>query len=192
MITTMKTLIFFLLLLLFTQPGCFTDSSVSPDFGYFAAKNQPDWLQLDEVNSFNLQKEVNVVQMIDGKSGGTINYNLKVANVDINGSLEIPKKSFNGDMEISALFSNQNTTQIFGPSPFIFNKTLVLTLEYSGVNLRNLNPATIDFYYIDNTGQFQKAEYSSITVDTENGILKVTDARINHFSRWGWAKVEDD
>jgi hypothetical protein len=188
----MKKLILILLLLIFTLPGCFTDSSVSPEFAGKAVKNQQTWLQLDDINSAILQKEVTVVQEIDGKAGGTIDYNLNVANISINGSLSFPKKSFEGIMDISAKFSNQSTTQSFGPSPFTFSKTLILTLEYKGLNLKNLVPTAIDFYYIDNTGQFQKAEYSSITVDVEAGILKVVDARINHFSRWGWAKVDGE
>jgi hypothetical protein len=113
---------------------------------------------------------------------------VKVARLRVSGELIVPENSFEGVVDVSTLFNNQNTTQSFGPSPFTFGKTLLLTLEYKGVNLRKADPSQIDFYYIDNEGQFHKAEYSSITVDVEAGILKVVEAKINHFSRWGWAK----
>jgi hypothetical protein len=184
----MKNFKLFMFLLLLPFAGCFTDSSVSPEFGILADKNSVDWIQLDGLNSIQLDKEAAVVQEINGSTGGTIEYNLKVANLNVNGTLTVPENSFNGTMDISAVFNNRSTTQTFGPSPFTFENTLLLTLEYSGLNLKKIDPSQIDFYYIDNEGQFHKAVYSSITVDVEAGILKVVEAKINHFSRWGWAK----
>jgi hypothetical protein len=184
----MKNLNILLLLLIFLFPGCQSDSFVNPEFGLQSEKNIKNWLQFEETGAFRLDKEVLVINEVNGKNGRTVEYDLNVANLSVNGTLTIPKNSFDGIMDISASFSNQSTTQTFGPSPFTFRKTLLLTLEYRGVNLRNINPSEIDFYYIDNSGQFHRAEYASLEINPEEGLLKVVDARINHFSRWGWAK----
>jgi hypothetical protein len=185
---TMKKIPIILCLLALAIPGCFTDNSVNPDFGIQGEKNFKNWIQSDESGVIELQKETQLVQSIDGQSGGKIVYDVKVARLRVSGELIVPENSFEGVVDVSTLFNSKNTTQTFGPSPFTFEKTLLLTLEYKGVNLKNVNPDEIDFYYIDNSGQFHKAEYSSITVDTAEGVLKVENAKINHFSRWGWAK----
>lgn len=172
-------------------PGCFTENSLSPDFGN-PSQNSIQWIQLGENGNPTIEKEVLVAKDINGKVGGVIDYDLSVANIEVFGSLTIPKNSFNGTMSISALFDNRTTSQTFGPSPFEFGKSLVLTLEYKGVNLNGVNPSEIDFYYIGDDGQFYKAEYSSINVDPSTGTLSVVNAKINHFSRWGWAKKATD
>jgi hypothetical protein len=182
---TMKTYKILFLLLAFSIAGCFTDTSVDPLPEL--QSNSRSFIQFEDISDL-LNKDAEVVVKVNGETGGIVEYNIKIANINVNGKLTIPENSFSGTMNISTLFSNRNTTQAFGPSPFNFNNTLLLTLEYSGLNLRKVNPGEIDFYYIDNDGLFHQAEYSSITIDPENGVLKVVDARINHFSRWGWAK----
>lgn len=167
--------------------GCFTDSSVSPDFGKLSPDSR-QWIQIENAGGLTLDKEVMVSQEVNGKTGGTIEYDLRVANIIVTGLLTVPKNSFDGTMGITAVFDNKNTTQKFGPSPFEFDKSLVLTLEYTGVNLHGVDPSEVDFYYIGDDGQFYKADYTSITVDPESGTLKVVEAKLNHFSRWGWAK----
>ena len=183
----MKKLSLFIALAAFVLPGCFTDSSVSPDFGN-QSTNSKQWMEFQNVGSITLDKEVLISQEIDGKKGGVIEYDLQVANLSVYGSLTIPKKSSSGTLDLTALFDNRTTSQKFGPSPFDFNKPLVLTLEYRGVNLKGVEPSQVDFYYIADDGQFYKADYTSITVDPDAGILKVVNAKLNHFSRWGWAK----
>jgi hypothetical protein len=173
---------------LFLLQGCMTEDSVSPVFYAESQNNSISWLEGTPV----LGKEVIVEQVVNGKTGGLINYDLQIANLDVTGTLVIPKNSFDGSLNLTTSFSSRTTTQTFGPSPLDFRRPLILTLEYSGVNLSGINPNEIDFYYLGTDGQFYKAEYSSISVDPATGILKVFDAKLNHFSRWGWAKSLPD
>jgi hypothetical protein len=164
--------------------GCAPEFPSGPDIT-MQSQNVRTWIS-SGVQS--IDKEAVVSELINGKSGGQINYNLALANITVNGSLTIPNNAFEGSLELSALFNSRTTTQIFGPSPLNFRKPLLLTLEYRGVNLSGINPNEIDFYYIGSDNQFYRAEYSSIVVDVSQGLLKVVDAKLNHFSRWGWAK----
>jgi hypothetical protein len=178
----------FILLLTFFLTGCFSDNSVvTPELNSINTVYTKAWIPIEDTG-IPTDREIVITQNVDGSSGGVILYDDKVGNITVKGSLTVPVNAFNGIMEISATFDNRNTTQIFGPSPFEFQQPLLLTLEYTGVNLNGVNPSEIDFYFIGTDGQYYKAEYSSIEVNPSLKLLKVVNAQLNHFSRWGWAK----
>jgi hypothetical protein len=93
---TMKKIPIILCLLALAIPGCFTDNSVNPDFGIQGEKNFKNWIQSDESGVIELQKETQLVQSIDGQSGGKIVYDVKVARLRVSGELIVPENSFEG------------------------------------------------------------------------------------------------
>ena len=69
-----------------------------------------------------------------------------------------------------------------------FDNPLNLNLTFSGLDLTGVNPSEVNFYYIDPDGNLEIAENDGITVDIANGTLSVKNAKIPHFSRYGFAK----
>ena len=73
----------------------------------------------------------------------------------------------------------------FGPA-MQFSIPVKYTLTVSGLDLTGINPATLDFVYVAQNGSMTGIEYDSITMDAATGTLKVTNAKLNHFSRYGF------
>lgn len=67
-----------------------------------------------------------------------------------------------------------------------FNIAVKYTLTISGLDLTGINSNTLDFVYVAQDGSITGVVYDSITMDAATGTLKVTNARLNHFSRYGF------
>ena len=66
------------------------------------------------------------------------------------------------------------------------NEQVVHSLKIEGVDLSGVNPNTLDFVYIDASGNIHPVEYEVVTMDAVNGKLEVKNAKLNHFSRYGF------
>ena len=80
---------------------------------------------------------------------------------------------------------NKTTVTSFSPS-MEFNKKASFSITYQGLKLYGINISDIKFAYIASDGSVQYAENEGITVDKYMGILKVKNAKIPHFSRYGF------
>ena len=72
------------------------------------------------------------------------------------------------------------------PPSMVFNKPLIFTITYTGIDLSTINPADVKFAYIAADGSVQYAVNDGIVVDLAIGKLQVINARIPHFSRYGF------
>ncbi len=142
------------------------------------------------LNLGTLNKQITVNKDIDGSVGGTIEIkgNLNGGNVTLQGNLNIPAGAFEGTMNISAKLDDNTASFDFGPSPTTFNKPLSFTMTISGLDLTSINPEDVVFGYTAPNGDFSLISYDNVNVDTESGILSVTNANLSHFSRYNWAK----
>lgn len=84
------------------------------------------------------------------------------------------------------IINSNNGTAKFYPSPEMFNKPLIFNLMITGVDLNGVDPKTIDYVYLAPDGTFQPIDYKQIVIN--NGILIVDDAKIPHFSMYGWCR----
>ena len=80
-----------------------------------------------------------------------------------------------------------NGTITYSPS-MNFNVPAILDLDYRGIDLTGINPDSIDFVYHNPNGNFDSAEYDEIRVNVEDGRLELKDAKIPHFSRYGYSR----
>ena len=131
--------------------------------------------------------------IINGSQGGEIELeksfysNGKQGKVEV--KLTIPAGAFTGTKLIAYLINSDNGTINFYPS-MTFNKSLTLDYKIKGINLSGYNPADIDFGYM-NGSTIVIASYDSKKINIGQGLLEVDGARITHFSRYGWATIDD-
>lgn len=120
-----------------------------------------------------------------GNFGSQFNYQSINGNVVITSQLAFPSGCFSGGKIITQTFNTETASLEFGPA-MQFNIPVLYTLTVSGLDLTGINPATLDFVYVAQDGSITGVQYDSITMDVATGTLKVTNARLEHFSRYGF------
>ena len=68
----------------------------------------------------------------------------------------------------------------------VFNGSVVYNVTYSGIDLTGIDPKTVQFAYLASDGSVQYAANDGIVVDLATGKLQVINAKIPHFSRYGF------
>lgn len=112
----------------------------------------------------------------EGESGGTVN---------MNSLLHFHSNSFTGIQTITQTFNTETAAITFGPS-MQFNVPVEYTLVITGLDLTNVNPETLDFVYIDANGNMYAVQKDYVIMDESTGMLKVKNAELDHFSRYGF------
>jgi hypothetical protein len=126
---------------------------------------------------------------IRGSDGGyfteQFSYQTPTGTVTIDSRLSFPRYAFYGSETFSQTFNTETASLEFGPS-MQFNKPVLYTLTITGLDLSDINTTTLSFVYVAPDGSITGVEYDSITVDTATNKIKVTNAQLNHFSRYGF------
>lgn len=126
---------------------------------------------------------------INGANGGSFveqfDYQSTTGVVSITSQLVFPANAFSGTVAITQTFNTETASLEFGPA-MVFNVAAKYTLTVSGLDLTGVNPNTLDFVYVAQNGTITGVVYDSITMNAATGTLKVTNARLNHFSRYGF------
>lgn len=170
--------------------GCNPDANVvSPDD---LANNNRQYKLIElpkQVQGLGVETLLTRTKDINGAIGGyfieQFDYQSTTGVVSITSRLYFPTNSFSGTVNISQTFNTETASLEFGP-PMVFNVAAKYTLTVSGLDLTGVNPSTLDFVYVAQNGSITGVVYDSITMDTATGTLKVTNARLNHFSRYGF------
>jgi hypothetical protein len=74
----------------------------------------------------------------------------------------------------------------FSPD-YDFSKPVIYNLTISGINLNGIDPETVKFVYMAPDGQYYPAKYDHLRADPKLGLLQVVNAKLPHFSRYGFA-----
>jgi len=127
---------------------------------------------------------------IDGAIGGWFTEDFTYeggpnGNVYFQSTLHFYANSFTGTQTISQTFNTETAAITFGPS-MQFNVPVDYTLTINGLDLTAVNPNTLDFVYIDTNGNMYSVQKDYVTMDLSTGMLKVKNAKLNHFSRYGF------
>lgn len=194
---TLKRYIYLFALLTLLVVGCSEQSSVlSPNNN--VNTNESNWISLPSIN-----KDANgmsVMSMpifqaskdIDGKKGGKIKINEKYAGgpfgeVNVQAELEFPKNAFSGTKYITMILDTEWGYATFSPYS-IFDKDAIYNAEFIGLDLSGIDSTNVKFAYLAADGTVEYAVNDGITVDLSTGTLSVKNARIPHFSRYGWLR----
>ncbi len=130
---------------------------------------------------------------VDGKKGAMLYFNEPFTNEKgefgiLNAWLNIPSGAFDGELEFEVIFYLDCYSMELYPSPFTFKKPISLTLFFYNVDL-SPNDKLLDFAYLEGRGE--DVEYGMKQIDYENGNIFVWDAKLHHFSRYGWTRKRE-
>ncbi len=185
----MKKLISTIAMLLLFAVGCTDQTSItSPEQS--VQTQEPNWIALPQAEGLHINESFTVTKTLDGKkSSGMTMYKTysggPFGTVIIDAGLFFPRNSFTGIKTFWMTNDGSTCVSTFGPST-VFNSSLTYNITYTGIDLTGINPSTVKFAYIADNGSVQYAENDGIVVGLATGKLQVINARIPHFSRYGF------
>lgn len=168
--------------------GCSPDANVtSPDD---SAKPTAQLIKLPAMKSgLSIEAQLTRSKDINGANGGTFAETFEFQSVSgvvsIVSQLVFPANSFSGGKTITQTFDTETASLEFGPA-MLFNVPVLYTLTVSGLDLTGINPETLNFVYVAQDGSITGVVHQGITMNVATGTLKVTNAQLNHFSRYGF------
>jgi len=107
--------------------------------------------------------------------------------INILASLKIPPGAFKGARKITIKVDDEFAALHFYPS-MTFEKPLMLTQSFTGLNLSDYRTGTIDFSFIGDDGSVECIRKNAVQVIVPQGFVRVLNARLSHFSRYGWTR----
>lgn len=185
----MKNFIILTSIVLISLLGCKPESNIiSPDDSSTLKVKQLVKLPAPK-SKLSVETLYTQSKYINGNNGGAFGaqfeYQSTEGNITITSQLVFPAGAFSSGKTITQTFNTETASLEFGPA-MQFNNAVKYTLTVSGLDLTGINPATLDFVYVASDGSITGVQYDSITMDASTGSLKVTNARLEHFSRYGF------
>jgi hypothetical protein len=181
----MKQIYFLLVSCTLLLAGCSQINPVMPE----SKNTEKTWILISKAAGSSTENSLFSSARINGNVGGELllqgSYPIDPS-ISFDSRLVVPADAYSG---LRTLTEETGTGAYvdFGPS-MNFNLPLILDLSISGLDLTGIEPGQINFYYMAPDGSFELTQNDGIYVHKESGTLKVFKARINHFSRYGWAK----
>ncbi len=169
--------------------GCQDESSiVEPvDTQIQQPQTGKHWLTFSDNQKNSIEELYYLSKWINGTSGGGFYFHGTMSSdVYVAGQLYVPAGAYEGAKKMGVTLNSETVTADFSPSPTTFEKPVLYSIEYYGVDLSGINPNKVDFYYIDGNGKLVKAKYDNIVIDVDKGLLAVYKAQLPHFSRYGF------
>ena len=132
----------------------------------------------------------------DGAVGGKIvqkyQWTSDTAKLMLEAYLTIPPGAYEGELTFEIVFDPNQLSMELHPTPFYFDKPVVLTMQYKGISENYIiDSEKLDFQYHNPDGSFEKVDYQKIDWDPIDRELKVFQAELHHFSRYGWVRKKD-
>ncbi len=184
----MKKLLTFLIFSALVFFGCNQESEITSPVDTGSNK-QLKLISLPLPSSGFTVESQTFTKWINGDNGGEFyseySYQSNSGTVGQFSKLNFDPGAFSGWKNISQTFNTGGAAMEFGPS-MQFQADVEYTYEITGVDLSGVNPNTLDFVYIDANGNMYPVQYESVSMNINTGSLKVVDAVIPHFSRYGF------
>ena len=162
-------------------------------------------IALEKSNLYNTFGDgtVSITKIIDGTIGGEILLDTTINDLSgnaviVHSRLKIDSGSFKGIREIT-MVPNVNAGSIQFFPEMKFNLPLKLQVEYTGINLTRLGfnqNSIVKFVFIkeglsiaDGTDtNYEPVEYSFCNINWPQQSLRVSNAKLNHFSRYSFIR----
>ena len=198
----MKKVVLFLALISLLVIGCQDNNPVQlEDTSNSLSKAEPNWISLPAPIEKSLKKTFSDAEWIDVDRGGTVEVKAvyytfswwwwsKKTEVKAEASLYFAphtweKKVYGDDVKITLSIDDETATSSFDPH-MEFEKEVIYNAKFTGLNLTGVDVSTIDFVYQDPNGTIEQIPYDALNIDVKNGVLEIVNARIPHFSRYGF------
>ena len=184
----MKKLLTFLLFSVFLLIGCNQESEITSPVNT-GPNTQLKLIALPLPSSGLTIEAQTFTKNISGYYGGVFSaeyhYQSNSGIVSQYSTLDFSSGAFSGTKTISQTFNTGGAAMEFGPS-MQFQADVEYSYTIYGADLTGINQATLDFVYIDASGNMYPVEYESVSMDENTGMLKVVAAKLPHFSRYGF------
>ena len=134
-------------------------------------------------------------KIIDGEIGGELVLDRTFINdegreINAYARLRVLEGSYYGTVNIEMLLNEEDISiQLFPEMKF--NRSVRLDLIYTGIDLEALGFTTtgkVDFAYFADNGNVQLVENDLSHVSIPQNQIKVRNAKLYHFSRYGWIR----
>jgi hypothetical protein len=188
----MRSLTILAFLAAFLIVSC-TDTSIAP----VKSDNQSiNFIKLPPKAGLSVENSFTVIKTINGDDGGTIKLKESYIaedghTVKIDVKLKIKKNSFSGEKTITMTVDDEIAAVRFTPH-MVFNIPMTLDVKFEGIDLSELKQITngdYEFVYIDDCLEVvEYVDHDGITVDESDGEIRVRKAKLNHFSRYAFAR----
>jgi hypothetical protein len=128
-------------------------------------------------------------KIIEGETGGKIDFDFSNSVISVKGILEFPETSFI-DQEQIFVAVPQTIESVaaldLNPTKLKFEKPIFLTLKFSGLTIEEGD--LINFNYVDEKGDIADVEYRRLIIDYDDGWALVVNAKIYQFARFGFTR----
>ena len=147
----------------------------------------------------NIEKETGsnyyVSELIDGEIGGWVTINDYYINtqgepITLYLRLRILPGSYQGIQNIEMILNPEDASIQLYPE-MTFTRDLRMDLWYSGIDLQAMgytSSGDVDFVYFADNGDIEIIENSKSSVDLKKDKIQVLNAKLPHFSRFGWVR----
>ncbi|MBN1302603.1 MAG: hypothetical protein JW995_15400 [Melioribacteraceae bacterium] len=105
--------------------------------------------------------------------------------VSVSASLFFERNSFTGKKFITMSIDDESGEGTFSPHGLWF-KPAIYNLTVKGLDLSGINPSDIAFVYMNPNGTYERVDYDNLYVDIQSGTLQIVNAKLPHFSRFGF------
>ena len=153
-------------------------------------------IPLPERSPIFLDSVFTVSKLINGLFGGVITLDKfyiskddKLVTMLI--KMVIPPLSFIGNKWITLTIDDSLAIMHCEPG-MNFSFPVIVGQTFTGLNLDTYNPDDIDFGYIKNDRTYELVPNDGIIVLKPLGLLTVINAKITHFSRYGWVRKHNN
>ena len=183
-----KHLLIFALIGLFFY-GCTSESDItSPEQ---SINPEPNWIALPKAEGMQIENSFTVTKKINGSQGGFLTMfesypGGPFGTVTIDAELVFEQGCYPGNKDISMTNDDFNCATTLEPSFEKFNGVVTFNIKYTGINLNNIDPNNVKFAYIAPGGELEYAANEGIIVNVSTGTIQVVNAKIDHFSRYGF------
>ena len=190
----MKTISAIIMAALVLLIGCDTASDLAVNNFSQLSEDVSSFEKITLPNKLPLWQDsvLTICQTIDGSVGGRLimdNYYIAENgdSVIVKVDLRIPAGAFQGTETITITVDQIDAAVHFYPE-MVFADTLRLYQSFEGINLYNYTTGTIDFVFIREDGSVELIKKNGLQVILPQGILRVQNAKLLHFSRYGWIR----
>ena len=189
----MKQILLTLLVAGFIFIGCSENNSiVGPDHSASFSKANPNWITFtSKAQAFQKsQSQTNDVNWTDG-GGIDITETSEGASepwVDAHiywGAQSWDNTVYGDTINFFLNVDNETCTNTFGPH-MLFTSDANYSVTYREVDLTGVNPDMVEFVFQGEDGTVEYPEYDAISVDVAAGVMSVLNAKLPHFSRFGF------
>ena len=194
----MKTASTILLVALLFLSGCDTSPDLSINSidnnlqGSLSKEVQYELIPLPPKSPVWLDSVFTMSKAINGSVGGRMIMEKYYISADgdsviIGVDLRIPAGAFQGNKTIKIVLDDEYAAFHFYPQ-MGFDDTLRLFQHFKGINLEQYPTGTFDFVYISDNGSVELIKKNGTQIIVPQGIVRVQNAKLVHFSRYGWVR----